>query len=104
MDTERAVYWLRRYLREESYKPTKRLFGWRVNYEFMRASYERSLVRELISRMETRGDDPIRTVQDCYYAMDDIVCNSERPQSWAFAGIMENCCADILQYLRKHDT
>lgn len=103
MTREKAVLLLRRYRRDEVYKPSKKLLGWRMNYQFMRASYERFLVLELIRRINTSTKDPIKIVQDLYYEMDDIVCESDRSKTWAFASTMENCCADILRYLREKE-
>jgi len=40
---------------------------------------------------------------DFYYRMDDIVCESEQSRTWTFASTMENCCADILRYLREKE-
>lgn len=103
MTREVAVSWLRRYRRNEVYKPSKKLFGWKMNYEFMRASYERFLVLELIRKIDESNRDPILIVQDLYYKLDDMVCESERSKTWAFASTMENCCADILRYLREKE-
>ena len=103
MTREEAVSWLRRYRRDETYKPCKTLFGWKLNYDFMRASYERYLILELIRRIDDSLKDPIDVVADFYYWMDDMVCNSEEKRTWAFASTMENCCVDILRYLREKE-
>lgn len=104
MTREEAISWLRRYRRDETYKPSKRLFGWRINYDFMRASYERYLVLELIRRINDSLKGPMDVVKEFYYWMDDLVCESEQRKTWEFASIMENCCADILRYLREKET
>lgn len=99
MTREEAVSLLRRYRRNETYTPSKRLFGWKLNYEFMRTVYERMLILELIRRIKTTDQNPLNVVRDFYYKMDDILCESENPKTWAFASTMENCAADIARYL-----
>jgi len=103
MTREEVISWLRRYRRDETYKPSKRLFGWKLNYDFMRASYERFLVLELIRRINDSLKEPMDVIIDFYYRMDDIVCESEQSRTWTFASTMENCCADILRYLREKE-
>ncbi len=95
-----AVSLLRRYRRDETYVPSKRLFGWRRNYEFDRAVYERRLVLELIRKIQSSDREPISVVRDFYYKMDDLLCESDNAKTWAFVSTMENCAADILRYLR----
>ena len=100
MTQDEAVSLLRRYRRRDTYVPSKKLFGWKLNYEFVRAVYERMLVLELIREIKSTERPPMSVVQDFYYKMDDILCESENSKTWAFASIMENCAADILRYLR----
>ena len=82
---------------------SKRLFGWQKNYDWLRAVYERQLVLDLICRIREANTDPIETVKAYFYWMDDILVNSDRPLVWGFASIIEQCCADILVYLRKKE-
>ncbi len=104
MTREEAVSLLRRYRRDETYVPSKQLFGWQRNHEFDRAVYERMLVLELIRNIKSTDQEPISIVQDFYYKMDDILCESDCAKTWAFASTMENCAADILRYLREGST
>lgn len=100
MTREEAVSWLRQYRRNDTYKPSRQLFGWRSNYDFNRAVYERYLILELIDRIKQSSIPPIEVVRRFYYDMDDILCESENSRTWAFASTMENCAGDILRYLR----
>jgi hypothetical protein len=101
MTREEAVSLLRRYRREETYIPSRKLFGWKRTYDFDRAVYERMLILELIQRIKRTDDPPIKVVQQFWYEMDDMLCGSDSPKTWAFASIMENCATDILIYLRR---
>ncbi|MBQ8707846.1 MAG: hypothetical protein IJ523_07155 [Succinivibrionaceae bacterium] len=101
MTREEAVSLLRRYRRDETYIPSKKLFGWKLNYEFMRSVYERMLILELIQRIKQSDRGPMTVVRDFYYKMDDILCESENPKTWAFASTMENCAADIVRYMEE---
>ena len=106
MTREQAIFWLRQYRRKEVYQPTSNLFGqfWKnSSYEFMKTSYERSLIPELIDRIKHSSKDPIEVVRDFYYWMDDMVCESEEKSIWDFASTMENICSDILHYLREKE-
>lgn len=100
MTRDEAVSWLRQYRRCDTDKPSKKLFGWRNNYDFNRAVYERYLILELIDRIKRSSKPPIEVVRLFYYEMDDILCESENAETWAFASMMENCARDILQFLR----
>lgn len=101
MTREEAISLLRRYRRDETYVPSKKLFGWQRNYEFDRAVYERMLVLELIRKIKTTDKSPISVVRNFYYKMDDMVCESDSAKTWAFASTMENCAGDILRYLQE---
>lgn len=101
MTQDEAVSYLRRYRRTDTWKPTKELFGWRLNYDFVRSVYERSLVLELIDRIKRSRASPINVVRHFYYEMDDVLCESENARTWEFASMMENCAGDILRYLRR---
>lgn len=80
--------------------PSTQLLGWKMNYEFKRAVFERYLILGLIEQIRQSDCPPMTVVQNFYDAMDDMVCNSESALTWDFASIMENCAADILRYLR----
>lgn len=103
MTREEAISYLRRYRRTDTYKPSKALFGWRNNYQFEEAVYARYLVLELIERISHSSEDPIEVVRSFYYWMDDMLCTSENGRTWAFSSLMENCCSDILRYLRRKE-
>ena len=100
MTREEAISLLRRYRRNNTYTPSKKLFGWRRNYDFDRAVYERMLILELIREIKATDRNPMTVVQDFWYKMDYILCESENAKTWAFTSTMENCAADILRYLR----
>lgn len=100
MTREEAVSWLRQYRKNNTYKPSKQLFGWRGTYEFNRSVYERYLVLHLIERIKHSSMSPIEVIRGFYYEMDDLVCESENSKTWAFASTMESCAGDILVYLR----
>ncbi len=103
MTREEAISWLRRYRRYETDCPSRKLFGWRNNYDFNRAVYERYLILELIDRIKRTFIPPIEVIRQFYYEMDDVLCESENAETWAFASIMENCAQDILQFLREKE-
>lgn len=103
MTQEEAVSWLRQYRRNDTYKPSRQLFGWRSNYDFNRAVYERYLILELIDRIKQSSIPPIEVVRRFYYDMDDILCESENSITWTFASYMENSTRDILNYLRRKE-
>lgn len=105
MTKDEAIAWLRRYRKEETYIPSRRLYGWRKNYEFNHAVYERYLVLELIRRIRASAMPPLEVVRRFYYAMDDVLCESEDGHAitHTFASMMENCASDILHYLRAKD-
>lgn len=103
MTREKAISYLWQYMKDETFLPTKRLLGWKINYDYKRAVYERFLVRELIRAIEKTDCDPIETVRRVYYGMDERMSQSEESKTWAFASIMGNCAADILRYLRRKE-
>ena len=103
MTREEAISYLRRYRRNEVYKPSKNLFGWRRNYYFDEAVYTRFLILELIDRINSSTKDPIETIRDFYYWMDDMMCGSEQNRTWAFSSCMENASRDIIRYLRAKE-
>lgn len=103
MTREKAISYLWQYMKDETFLPTKRLLGWKINYDYERAVYERFLVRELIRAIEKTDCDPIETVRRVYYGMDELISKSEECRTWAFASIIGNCAADILRYLRRKE-
>lgn len=103
MTREEAVSWLRQYRKNDTYKPSRHLFGWKGSYDFNRAVYERYLILELIDRIKKSSIPPMEVVRRFYYEMDDILCNSECAATWAFASTMENSAGDILRYLRGRE-
>lgn len=104
MTKEEAISALRRYRREETFPPSRRMLGGGKRcYEFNRAVYERYLVLELIHRIMDSPLPPIEVVRRFYWAMDDIICESERRRTWAFVSIMENCAHDIVIYLQREN-
>ena len=100
MTKDEAIACLRRYRRTQTDMPSTQLLGWKMNYEFERAVFERYLILELIGEIRQSDCSPMTVVQKFYYAMDDMVCTSESALTWGFASIMESCAADILRYLR----
>ena len=100
MTKDEAIACLRRYRRNQTDTPSTLLFGWRMNYDFKRAVYERYLILELIKWIKSSECPPLLVAQKFYETMDDMLCNSESALTWSFASIMENCASDILVYLR----
>lgn len=108
MTKQEAISLLRRYRRNQLFKPSPRLArlfrSYREN-EYISEIWARFLVRTLIQRIQqaSNGTNPIEVVRDFYYQMDDVLCESENPRIWAFASTMENEAGDILRYLRRKE-
>lgn len=98
---EGAIRLLWRYYDTECMKPTKQLYAWKLNYDFIRASYEEILIDDLIQRIRDSNMDPMDVIRAFYYEMSDVIAKSERRLTWAFASTLENCIGDILRYIRK---
>lgn len=98
MKRTEAIYWLHRYLREE----VGGRFTWRDD-GLRKATYARQMVQELAQRIRRSPEPPIEVVRQFYDEMDDILCESERRLTWAFASTMESLAAELLRYLRSKE-
>ena len=105
MTKSEAISLLRRYRREQLFKPSPRLARISLVYRnssYIEEIYSRTLVLELIRKVNEAPEDadPLSVIRDFYYFMDDMVCESVNPSTWAFASTLENETGDILRYLR----
>lgn len=108
MTKSEAISLLRRYRREELFRPSSRLARISVTYRksgYIEEIYSRMLALEMIRRINEapEGIDALDVIRDFYYWMDDMVTQSENPRTWAFASTMENEAGEILRYLRRKE-
>lgn len=104
MTKERAIALLRKYLREDSERLRYNVtYVANIGYEIMRSEYEGVIVRVLIMKIKQCNKDPYEFIQDFYFELDDILCESGPLEFTvhAHASVMENVVGDILRFFRK---
>jgi len=67
--------------------------------------YLTGMINELIERIRESNDDPITTVADYYYEMDEVLATSDEDHfiTHRFAGYMERASYDVLLFLKEKE-